>query len=115
MTMQKAIARKKAIQAEQSRKVKLPPSNRKLADRLADAKREMDRAKEIYDLLRAQVIQDGGAVGDEFFAKISPQKNARLDRSELERRFGKAAIAECTRTSVSVRVTIHARTEDIFG
>lgn len=112
----KGIARLKSIQADKKQKARasLPASNRKLADRLAEAKKKMDDAKAIYDILRDQVILHGGSIGDDYLATIQAVTTSRPDKKKLEARFGKAAVAECCNTSTSHRVDIKAR-RDVFG
>lgn len=116
MNTHKDIARSKAIQAGLKAKAAaaMPLSNRKLADRMADAKRTMDAARAVYDVLRDQVIAAGGDVGDEYLAKVSVQTTSRVDRKKLEARFGKQAVAECYSTSTTHRVTVSARKVDVF-
>ena len=117
MNSQQSIARSKAIQADIKAKAaaSLPPSNRKLADRLADAKRARDDAQTLYDVLRDQVVAAGGSVGDDFVATVTARTTSRADKKKLEARFGKQAVAECCNTSTAHYVEIKARTDNPFG
>lgn len=81
-------------------------TNRKLADRFADAKRDLAEAEVRVASLREAILLEGGSTGDEWDVTVTQRSVQRLDRDKLEARFGKAAVAECSTKQTSTYVEL---------
>jgi hypothetical protein len=73
--------------------------NRHPVDELAEIRAERRRLELRELALRNRILRgDVDLDGDDYRAKVASFERAYLDRAKLEQRFGRAAVAECTRT-----------------
>jgi len=92
--------------------------NRHLVDRLYDL-REQIKALEIEEkAMRAEIMDSGDTVGDEYVAMVKNSVRKLLDRPTLELKFGRDAVAECTKESPVTTLSLFKKAEtrvDVFA
>ena len=92
--------------------------NRHLVDRLYDL-REQIKALEIEEkAMRAEIMDSGDTVGDEYVAMVKNSVRKLLDRPTLELKFGREAVAECTKESPVTTLSLFKKAEtcvDVFA
>ena len=92
--------------------------NRHLVDRLYDL-REQIKALEIEEkAMRAEIMDSGDTVGDEYVAMVKNSVRKLLDRPALELKFGREAVAECTKESPVTTLSLFKKAEtrvDVFA
>ena len=88
-------------------------ANRHPVDRLADLRATMKALKTEEDEIRKSLLADGADLsGSENYARITLTEQSKLDRKALEERFGKKAVAECSKPVQIVAVRTVARFAD---
>jgi hypothetical protein len=85
--------------------------NRHPVDELAEIRAEKRRLSERENALRMRLLMTGAdLVGDEQIAQVLEFERKELDRSALEQRFGKAAVAACVHRVAYKIVSLSKRT-----
>jgi hypothetical protein len=70
--------------------------NRHLVDELVEVRAKKRHLAEQERILRVRLLQpETNREGDEYYASVRRFTHEELNRTELERRFGRAAVAEC--------------------
>ena len=92
--------------------------NRHLVDRLFDI-REQIKALEVEEkAMRAEILDSGDTVGDEYVAMVKNAVRHLLDRQALEVRFGREAVAQCTKESPVTTLSLFKKADsrvDVFA
>lgn len=88
-------------------------TNRHPVDRLADLRATMKTLKAEEEDIRKTLLADGADLsGQEHYARITLTEQSKLDRKALEERFGKKAVAECSKPVQILAVRTVARFAD---
>lgn len=89
-------------------------SNRHPVDRIAELRREIRALQAEEQELRQALLEDGADLsGDTHYASVVSVEASRLDRKMLEAKFGRDAVASCSKTVASKQVRIIARFGDV--
>ena len=92
--------------------------NRHPVDRLFDVREQIKALEAEEKALRADIIDSGDTKGDDHIAMIKESTRKLLDRPELERRFGREAVAECCKELPVTTLTLYKKADtgvDVFS
>jgi hypothetical protein len=103
------------------RKAQMPKAkksqNRHPVDRLYDIREQIKLLQAEEKTLRDDIIDSGDTKGDQYVAMIKSSTRNLLDRPALEKRFGRDAVAECTKASEVTTLSLYKKAEqvDVFS
>ncbi|WP_028164091.1 hypothetical protein [Bradyrhizobium elkanii] len=87
--------------------------NRHPVDQLADVRAEIKTLQEREtELKEGLLLEDADLSGSEYYARIVPLTQHRLDRKLLEQRFGQRAVEECCKDVETVQIRLVHREEE---